>query len=202
MQPKNRRNKTKRNKPTARISFKQVKPQKQVQKPGPADIYWPDRIDYVKAIAAQGLTDLEMAVYLGIKPELLDSWKAYYPLFNQAIEEGRSKADVEVIQALHKNAVGFTYTTDEVVRTRRGADVVQVDKYALPDTNAQKFWLTNRSSNWRQGQSVNVGGQRGGSPIEITVESKMQVIHSILNMITPRPDGDGKAPRLITIEKD
>lgn len=178
---------------TARISFK-----KQVS----TEVYWPDRIDYVKAIAAQGLTDLEMAAYLGVSDALLESWKAYYPLFAKAIDEGRSQADVEVIQALHKNAIGYDYETDVIVRSRRGAEVVTAKQHVPADTNAQKFWLTNRSPNWRQGQSVAVGGRKDAPPIGVTVESKAMVIHSILNMITPRPDGDGRAPRLVDASKE
>jgi hypothetical protein len=189
-----RRATKKKNKVTVDLSRKQVK------KPDPADIYWPDRIDYVRAVAARGLTDTEMAAFLNVPASLLDSWKAYYPLFAEAIEEGRSQADIEVIQALHKNAVGFEYETDEVIRTRRGAEVITAKRFMPPDTNAQKYWLTNRSPAWRVAQNVNLGGQRGGEPIKVDTETKMMVIHSILNMITPRPDGDGKPPKLIKPE--
>lgn len=193
------RRKTKRQKKNAKTKIKFKHASKPPAKaPALTTIYWPDRIDYVKAVAAQGLSDTEMAQYLGVSADLLDSWKAYYPLFAKAIEEGRSQADVEVIQALHKNAVGYTYETDVVVRSRAGADVITAEKYMPPDTNAQKFWLANRSAAWRQGQNLNIGGQ-SGKPVEVKVdaETKMMVIHSILNMITPRPDGDGKAPKLL-----
>lgn len=152
-----------------------------------APIYWPDHIDEVKAIAMTGMTNDEMARTLGVRPEQWDSWVQYYPSFAQAIEDGRTNADAEVVAALHKNAIGFKYTADEIVRTRRGAQVVQVEKHFLPETGAQKFWLQNRSSAWRQGQNVNLGGQRG-NPVEVTAETKMMVIHSILNLIKPQPD--------------
>jgi hypothetical protein len=181
-----------------RVLFIKQEP-RAVVKPG---TYWPDRLDYIKAIAARGLTDAEMADYLQISPDLLDSWKTYYPLFEKAIEEGRTSADAEVVAALHKNAVGFEYETQEVVRLRDGSDVVDVCKYMPPDTNAQKFWLTNRSPHWRAGQSLAIGGQRGAPAIGVSVESKQHVIHSILNMITPRPDGDGKPGKLIEIEPE
>jgi hypothetical protein len=165
---------------------------------GVSEIYWPDHVDEIRAIAMTGMTDEEMARALGIKPELFESWKQFYPLFAEAIEKGRTNADAQVIAALHKNAVGFSYTTDEVVKTKRGADVVTVDKYVPPETNAQKFWLSNRSAAWRQNNNLQIGGQRDGKPADsISVETKMQVIHSILNMITPRPDGDGRPPRRV-----
>lgn len=162
-----------------------------------APIYWPDHIDEVRAIAMTGMTDEEMAIALGVKPELWESWKQYYPSFMEAIDEGRTRADAQVVKALFNNAVGFDYDAEEVVKTRHGGEIVSVTKRSLPDTNAQKFWLTNRSSQWRQSQNLNVGGQRDGKPADaISVETKQQVIHSILNLITPRPDGDGRAPRI------
>jgi hypothetical protein len=155
------------------------------------NIFWPDHLDHVKAIAMRGLSDDEMAPMLGISPTLLESWKAYYPSFAVAIDEGRTFADAQVIQALYNNAVGFEYETDEVVRTRRGADVVTVKKRALPETQAQKFWLANRSSYWRGEQNhAHRVGNMPGEQLGVSVETKMQVIHSILNMITPRPDNE------------
>lgn len=200
VQSKRQNTRKKQKRTTARISFKQAKPKPAVPVVT-SQIYWPDRIDYVKAVAARGLSDVEMAEYLGISADLLDSWKVYYPLLNKAIEEGRSQADVEVVAALHKNAVGYDYETDEVVRGRGRADVVTVTKHVPGDTNAQKFWLMNRSSAWRAGQQHAVGlGGRSDAPaigVKVDAETKMMVIHSILNMITPRPDGDGRPPKLI-----
>jgi hypothetical protein len=166
-----------------------------------SEVYWPDRIDYVKAIAARGLNDDEMAAYLGVSPALFDSWKAYYPLLSRAIDEGRTKADAEVVAALHKTAVGYDYDTQEVVRGRGGSMVLDVTKHVPGDVQAQKFWLSNRSSHWNAGQNLNVGGQGRDKPLHVSAETKVHVIHSILNMITPRPDGDGKPPRILNVDK-
>lgn len=154
-----------------------------------APIYWPDHISEIRAIAMTGMTDDEMARAIGIKPELLESWKQYYPLFAKAIDDGRTNADAEVVAALHANAIGFEYDSDEIVRTRRGAQIMTVTKKFLPETGAQKFWLANRKAEWRAGQMVNVGGQRDGRPSDaVQHETKMMVIHSILNLIRPQPD--------------
>lgn len=206
MQSKTRRSKRKNRNPVTgkqsvkRINFTKSPPKTAVS----TEIYWPDRIDYIRAIAARGLSDEEMAAYLQISPELLASYKAYYPLLNAAIEEGRTKADAEVVAALHKNAVGFEYDTEEVVKTRHGGEILSVTKFMPPDTNAQKFWLTNRNPHWRatQAHSVGLGGRKDAPPIGVTMESKQQVIHSILNLITPRPDGDGKPVRVIEAKAD
>lgn len=154
-----------------------------------APIYWPDHIDEIKAIACTGMTDAEMAQALGLRPELLESWKQYYPLFAKAIEDGRTNADAAVVAALYKNAIGYEYEADEIVRTRKGAQILTVKKVLLGETGAQKFWLTNRKPEWRAGQMLNVGGQRDGKPSDaVQQETKAMVIHSILNLIKPQPD--------------
>ena len=157
-------------------------------------IYWPDHLDHVRVIAAKGLTDDEMASFMGISETLLQSWKAYYPGLKKAIEEGRTQADADVVVALHRNAVGYEHETDEVVRTRRGAQVVTVKKYYPGETQAQKFWLQNRrKEDWNAATQLQVTGKKD-SPVHVKVENKDSVINSILNLIMPRPDGDGLPP--------
>lgn len=154
----------------------------------PQDIFWPDRLDHVKAIAMRGLTDDEMAPLMGISESLLASWKAYYPTFAKAIDEGRTTADAQVVAALHANAVGYDYETDEVVRSRRGAEVVTVKKRFLGETQAQKYWLSNRDSrHWNTTQPISVHTPKGES-LRVRNESKDEVINSILNLIRPKPD--------------
>lgn len=155
-------------------------------------IYWPDHIDEVAAIAGRGLTDEEMAIFLGVTPELYESWQAYYPRFADAIEQGRTKADVQVVAALFKNAVGYDYESDVVVRGRKGAMVLKATVHVPAETNAQKFWLTNRApARWNNGQTVSHTSPKG-SPVLVKQETKQEVIHSILNMIEPQPDGEGE----------
>jgi hypothetical protein len=131
-----------------------------------------------------------MASMLGISDSLMASWKAYYPTFAKAIDDGRTVADAKVVAALYNNAVGYEHESDEVVRTRRGAEVVTVKRYYPGETTAQKYWLNNRQPmNW--GDKVQVGGDRspGAKPIGVKNETKEDIINSLLNLVTPRPDG-------------
>lgn len=192
MATKTRRRKSKKSATALRheAANKAIKAKKKARFQLPAKsepVYWPDHVDEVKAIAMTGMSDDEMAIALGVKPDLWESWKAFYPGFAKAIDEGRSRPDAEVVAALYKNAIGFEYEEDEVVRTRKGAQVIRVQKRFLPETGAQKFWLTNRKPEWRQGQNVNLGGQKG-NPVKVQQETKAMVIHSILNLIRPQPD--------------
>ena len=172
-----------------RVKSRLPKPRSRVPAVVESTIFWPDRIDHVRAIAMRGYTDDEMASVMGVSSDLLASWKAYYPMLAKAIEEGRTKADAEVVAALHRNAVGYSRTVDEVVRSRRGAQVLQIDKFYPGETSAQKYWLSNRNpSHW--GEKLQVGGDRspGATPIQVKQETKNDVINTILNMIQPQPD--------------
>lgn len=152
-------------------------------------VFLPDYPDQVRAIAMRGLSDTEMAAVFGISPKLLESWRAFYPSFDEAIRSGRTAADARVVQALFDNAVGFEYDEDVVLRTKDGAWVETVKKKKLGETAAQKYWLNNRQSeHW--GEKTQIGGDRspGAKPIGIRDETKQDVINSILNLISPKPD--------------
>ena len=137
-----------------------------------------------------------MAIFLGVTPQLYESWKQYYPRFEKAIEDGHTTADAQVVAALFKNAIGYNYTDDVVVRGRRGAMVLQTKRHMPAETNAQKFWLSNRApSRWNAGQTISHTSPKG-SPVLVKQETKLEVINSILSMIVPQPDGEGEAPRL------
>ena len=152
-------------------------------------VFLPDFPEQVKAIAMQGLTDDEMAAVFGISPALMQSWKLFYPSFAKAVEAGRTQADAAVVQALFKNAVGYDYETDEVVKTRHGGQVITAKRHFPAETTAQKFWLQNRQRDkWNVAIPVALGGRGKENPIHIKDESKQDVINSLLNLITPRPD--------------
>jgi len=155
--------------------------------------FLPDFPDQVKAIAMRGLSDDEMAAVFGISPNLIQNWKAFYPSFAEAIEQGRSHADARVVQALFDNCIGYDYDEDVIVGGKFGADVLTVTKRKLGETSAQKYWLDNRQpQNW--GQKVQIGGDRspGAKPVGVAVrdETKQEVINSILNLVHPQPDAD------------
>ena len=165
-----------------------------VKRPKPTDeptnIFWPDRIDHVRAIAARGLSDDEMAVMLGVSEKLFDSWRRFYPEFNKAVEDGRTDPDMQVLAALHKNAIGYERDEDVVVKTRRGAQIVTVKQFYPGETSAQRYWLNNRMPKyWKDRQEHAVGGADPKNPIHIKSETKDEVINSLLNLIVPRPDG-------------
>ena len=90
--------------------------------------FLPSHLDQVRAIAARGMTDLDMCKFLDIHPKQMKLWKKQYPLFEQAIEDGRTDADVEVVQALYKSAVGYSHVEEKLFMW--DGDVIRTDTVA------------------------------------------------------------------------
>lgn len=165
-------------------------------------VFLPDHLDQVRAVAMRGLTDDEMAGVFGISSDLLASWRAFYPEFNKAIEEGRTVADRNVVAALYTAATGLDGQGQRVrlrkQKTVRVGDkdfheyeVVELEEDLPPDVQAQRYWLDNRQpAHW--GTKLQIGGDRspGAKPLGVGLrdETKSEIIASILNLIKPKPD--------------
>lgn len=170
---------------------------KKKRRTGGGTPFLPELPDVVKAIAMQGSTDDEIAFSFGLDPKIIAGWRKMYPDFDKAIEEGRTLADLQVIEALHKRAVGFTRKYDVAKPVGRGADatleVVTLEEEVLPDANSIKFWLSNRDpERWnRASRHVQLTGKKGEPAVAFGVkqETKMELISSILGLIQPKPDG-------------
>lgn len=105
-----------------------------------------DNLLRLSAWARDGLTDAQIANNIGIAPKTLWEWKKEYSSISKALKKGKEVVDIEVENALYKNAVGYEYEED--VMTKEG--IVRMKKYSKPDTVSQIYWLKNRKpKNWR-----------------------------------------------------
>lgn len=166
------------------------KPPKKVESP----VFLPDHLDQVRAIAMRGLNDVEMAQCLGINPRLMKKWKEFYPGFEKALEQGRTEADARVVEALFHKATGYqrTRTEERVVGRGKNQTVLEVEvtEHFEPDTQAIKYWLSNRApEHWKERREHSVGGSKDNpTPLGIRQESKLELMSSILSLIQPKPD--------------
>lgn len=125
-------------------------------------IHLPSHLDQVKMIAKQGLTDKEMAAQFGVPDELFSKWLKAYPSFQEAIKEGRSDPDAEVVKALYKRATGMKITEsqshEKVLKSGKKIKVKRSQTRTLPpDPDSIKFWLTNRKkAEWKNRHSADV----------------------------------------------
>ena len=122
-----------------------------------------DKLILIESWARDGLTQQQIAYNLGINVDTLIEYKKKYSDFSEALKKGKEIVDIEVENALFKNAKGYWYE-EEVVSTRReviykdGKKVKEIsepititlNKYKPAETTAQIFWLKNRKpKEWR-----------------------------------------------------
>lgn len=112
--------------------------EKKVGKPTLYHEYVPAQVEM---LAKEGLNNKQIAKSLGIGEKTFYEWLEKYPQLSHSLKKYRGLADIEVENALYRNAVGYNYKEQAV--TNRG-EVVTVQKYHSPNTTAQIFYLKNR----------------------------------------------------------
>ncbi|WP_312557897.1 terminase [Empedobacter brevis] len=123
-----------------------------------------------------GATDKQLGEFFNVTEQTINNWKKEHEEFFESIRAGKEIADIQVAKSLYQNCLGATLTKEKEVKVKKidpetlkiieGVEVVTLQEQLPPDTNAIKFWLTNRQSeNWRnkqetdhttKGESINV----------------------------------------------
>lgn len=83
----------------------------------------------------------EIYKMLHISQKTFYKWLNDYEEFKEAYEKGKN-AENEVIEALHKKAVGYEYKVEEI---DKDGCIHIITKYMPPETNAIKYYLKNTS---------------------------------------------------------
>jgi hypothetical protein len=148
-------------------------------------VFLPSKLYLVRRIAMEGYTDAQLAKIYGIPESTFEYWRAKYPDFDKALEEGRTEADGEVMVSLYQRATGYDYT-EEVV-AGKDPEVFTIKKHAIPDVAAQQFWLKHRKkAAFPDKQTHEVTGPKG-KPL-MPRESKADLVNAIVALIKPKPD--------------
>ncbi len=106
-----------------------------------------------------GLTDQQLADFLGISCETLYAWKISYPEFRESITRGKIEADAHVAEALYRRACGYNHPAVKIFLPSGAGEPIYAPytKHYPPDTKAALRWLMNRQpALWRDRQEVNV----------------------------------------------
>lgn len=128
----------------------------------------PDNLLRLEAWARDGLTLEQLASNMGIVVSTLCEWKNKYVEISEAIKKNKELVDIEVENALLKNAKGYYYV-EQVMSTKR--EVIyengkrlkeisepvafEITRYKAPESIAQFFWLKNRKPNdWRDKKEI------------------------------------------------
>lgn len=102
-----------------------------------------------------GAIDAQLAQLLEISESTLNNWKHEHPEFSESIKKGKEIADVEVVEALRKRAIGYSYEEIKTEESDQGNKRVVTTKEVVGDTTAQIFWLKNRQPRlWRDKQEI------------------------------------------------
>lgn len=128
----------------------------------------------IEAWCQDGLEDRELAQVMKISPRTLRDWKTRFALIANAIQRGRGGAQVQIENALFQRAKGYKETvhkpmkrrvreydpeTKRCIREEEVVDIVEEEIYIPPDTNAAKFWLSNRApERWSNRVELTGGG--------------------------------------------
>lgn len=179
-----------------RFSRPKKAPYREGKKPdpvaAPSGVFLPDKEMLVRLIAMKGASDEEIEQIFMCPRGSVAKWRAIYPTFAKALENGRSHADTDVMYAFYKNCVGYNYVEQQAVG---GKDprVMSVERYRPPDFAAQKFWLQNRMG-YKNVESREHSGP-GGGPIGYKAETRNELIDSILGLVNPKPDAEADRPK-------
>jgi transposase-like protein len=122
------------------------------------------------AYIEQGLSESKAAERLGVSEAAWNSWKNKHKEFKEALKNAKVKPDCNVERSLYERAIGYEYQEvtlepEKRLRNKPKADgsytepklvpIKIVRKKALPDVQAQIFWLVNRKKDeWKQRQSI------------------------------------------------
>lgn len=126
--------------------------------------YDPSFVARIRDLRYLGAKNIEIARLFGISVQELLRWKADYPAFAAAWEDGSMHADSRVAAALFKRACGYDH---EVTKETKDGTFAETKHYPA-DVSACIFWLTNRNPhNWSS--KVEFTGNRGGETENLLV---------------------------------
>lgn len=111
--------------------------------------YHPSLLAPAKAAAATGMTESEIAGFLGINQSTLWVWKTQHPEFGEAIRLGKEQPDERVKAALYQSAIGHYVTIKKGMVDKKTGQLIEWEEtqYIKPEVTAQIFFLKNRRPN-------------------------------------------------------
>lgn len=133
----------------------------------------PDGLLLLEAWARDGLSNEQIAKNIGVNPDTLYTWKNRFSEIAEALSRGKEPVDIEVENALHRLALGYTVKLQKTFKVKRvyfdeagrrcekEELVTGYDEEHVPaNVIAQKFWLSNRKPDvWRDKREVEAGAQ-------------------------------------------
>ena len=109
-------------------------------------------------LAELGLTPEQIAAACDVSHVTVYKWMKD-PDFRRRLKESSLVADRRVVQSLYQRACGFVCEEEKAFLRDGEPIIVPVKKHYPPDTDAIRFWLTNRQpEEWSNRQKTDVSG--------------------------------------------
>ncbi len=121
---------------------------KSVKNPGSKPVKWRTTIlREVFELARFGMTNREIAEFYQVNQSTIDYWGRTKPEFKEALDDGRLRSSLKVVDSVYKEAVGYKYVeehkrykiTTEGEKTLTQHEVTS--KYARPNITAAIYLL-------------------------------------------------------------
>lgn len=109
-----------------------------------------DRLPEIEEWYREGALDIDVCKRLGINSRTLYRWKNRYPEFVKTVTAGKSPANIEVINAVYRNCVGYEYVElkkEQVIGLDGkliGHKETQTKKFFPGTPGDRKMWVINR----------------------------------------------------------
>lgn len=155
----------------------------------------------VYKLAHAGMTDPEIADFLGLSHNTFIRWKMDDTEVNEALRAGKAECDARVERTLYQRAVGYTYKSEKVFQHEGRIIRAPVIEHVLPENTAMIFWLKNRRPDlWRDVKDHNVNGT-----VEVEDKTNRELAMAVLALLRgAMNDGDDAATVIehLTGDKD
>lgn len=169
--------------------------------PGAITSYRKEFDEQVRTLCLLGMTDEQIAECFGVSTRTIDNWKSRFPTFLVSMRAGKVLADAQVVDSLHKRALGYKSRAVKIhipegAKSADDAIIVPYTKEHAPDVNAAKFWLMNRQrDNWKERQEITAPDSLSSMSPEQRLAQVVEIMAKARALLAaPDPeDGDGEA---------
>jgi hypothetical protein len=109
-------------------------------------------------LAEEGLSVEQLALACDVAVKTVYNWQKD-PEVQKHLQESKRVADHRVVVSLFRRACGYSHPDEKVFIHNGKPVIVHTVKYYPPDTEAAKFWLTNRlPEEWSNKQKTELSG--------------------------------------------
>ncbi len=153
--------------------------------------YTPALLPLIQRMAMLGMTDAEIASWLGVAPGTFRRYCMIYPELSAVLKAGKDISDDAVERSMYMRAIGYSYQVTKHVVVDKQIVPVEETVHVQPSTTAQIFWLKNRRPDaWKDVQK-----HEHGAAGEFDNLSDEEIANRLANLIGQQQPDDSPKPQ-------